>query len=76
MPVKYRVDVLAMLKSNGFSTYKLRKDKLLAENTIQQIRNGDLVSWSNISRICELLHCQPGDILEYAEEGAANAEEG
>ena len=68
MPVKYRVDVLAMLKSNGFSTYRLRKDKLLAENTIQQIRNGDLVSWSNIGRICELLHCQPGDILEFVED--------
>ncbi|HJC00219.1 MAG TPA: helix-turn-helix transcriptional regulator, partial [Candidatus Flavonifractor merdavium] len=45
----------------------LRKEKLLAESTIQQLRKGDLVSWANISRICALLNCQPGDILEYCE---------
>ena len=65
MPVKYKVDILGALKENGYTTYKLRKDKLLAENTIQQIRNNELVSWTNIGRLCDLLHCQPGDILEY-----------
>lgn len=69
MPVKYKIDVLEALKGKGFSTYKLRKEKLLAENTIQQLRSGDLVSWVNIGRICELLNCQPGDILEYEGEG-------
>lgn len=69
MPVIYKTDILAALKESGYSTYRLRKDKLLAEATIQTIRGGGLVSWENISRICGLLHCQPGDILEYREEG-------
>lgn len=64
MPVKYKVDVLAALKAAGYSTYKLRKEKLLGESVLQQIRNGTLVSWSNLGRICELLHCQPGNIIE------------
>lgn len=68
MPVKYKVDILAVLKDKGFTTYKLRQEKLLAENTIQQLRKGDLVSWANISRICSMLDCQPGDILEYEQE--------
>lgn len=68
MPVKYKIDILAALKEKGYSTYKLRKDKLLAEATIQTIRGGGLVSWENISRICSMLNCQPGDILEYVEE--------
>lgn len=68
MPVKYKIDILSALKGKGYSTYKLRKDKLLAEATIQTIRSGGLVSWENISRICSMLQCQPGDILEYVED--------
>ncbi len=65
MPIKYKIGVVAALKEHGYSTYKLRKEKLLAENTIQQLRNGRVVSIENISRICAMLNCQPGDILEY-----------
>ena len=68
MPVKYRIDVLAALKDAGYSTYKLRKEKLLGESVLQQICEGVPVSWANLGRICELLNCQPGDILEYVEE--------
>lgn len=65
MPIAYKIDVLAALKAKGYSTYRLRKDKLLAEATIQAIRSGGLVSWDNMARICSMLECQPGDILEY-----------
>lgn len=68
MPIIYKKDILAALKAAGYTTYKLRQDKLLSENTIQQLRNNQLVSWVNISRLCKLLDCQPGDILEYEEE--------
>ena len=68
MPIKYKGDILAWLKEAGYSTYKLRKDRLLAENTIQQLRSGVLVSWAHIGRICALLNCQPGDILEYTDD--------
>lgn len=68
MPVLYKIDILTALKEKGYSTYRLRKDKLLGEATIQAIRGGVLVSWENISRICSMLDCQPGDFLEYKEE--------
>ena len=69
MPVQYKVNVLAALKASGHNTTNLRREKLLAESTIQQLRTGNLVSGATIGRICELLGCQPGDILEYAPEG-------
>ena len=68
MPIRYKTDMLATLKEKGYSTYKLRKDKLLAESTVQALRRGDMVSLENIARLCCLLQCQPGDILEYVEE--------
>lgn len=65
MPIKYKIDVLAALKAAGYTTYRLRKEKILAESTMQQFRAGEIVSTENLSRLCELLNCQPGDILEY-----------
>ena len=74
MPVQYKINVLAALKANGHNTTNLRREKLLAESTIQQLRTGSLVSWTNIGRICELLGCQPGDILEYVPDAEAGQE--
>lgn len=68
MPLIYKADILAMLKAAGYSTYRIRKEKLLSESTVQKLRRGEGVAWDNLSAICRLLHCQPGDLLEYVEE--------
>ena len=65
MAIKYRIDVLVALKAAGYSTYKLRKDKIMSESTIQKFRDGEIVNTDNLSLVCKLLNCQPGDILEY-----------
>lgn len=71
MALKYKIDVLAALKAAGYSTYKLRKEKLLGEATLQQLRNNELVSWKNIETLCRLLDMQIGDIIEYVPDEAA-----
>lgn len=68
MPIFYKIDILDALKDRGFSTYKIRKEKLLAESTVQALRRGDLISLDNVARICSMLQCQPGDILEYVSD--------
>lgn len=71
MPVQYKKDVLEALKAAGYSTYRLRREKLIGERAIQQIRSGELVSWAVIGKLCELLECQPGDLVEYVPESAS-----
>lgn len=68
MPVRYKIDVMAALKNAGYSTYRLRKEKLIGEATLTRIRSGEMVSWENIATLCRLLDCQIGDIVEYTEE--------
>ena len=65
--LRYKIDILEKLKEIGYSTYKLRKDKLIGEAQIQKIRNGELASKETLNTICKLLNCQPGEILEYIE---------
>ena len=36
--LRYKIDVLKELKNNGYSTYRLRNDKLMGEAQIQKIR--------------------------------------
>ncbi len=74
MPIIYRIDVMAALKEKGYSSYKLRKEKLLGEATMTDIRKGQIVSLENLTRLCKLLECQPGDILEYVPEETEGAE--
>ncbi len=68
MPLVYKIDILSALKENGYNTSILRKEKLLAEGVIQSLREKKPISWTNIAKICKLLNCQPGDIMEYTED--------
>ena len=68
MALVYKMEVLQALKARGYNTNRLRKEKLLAESTIQKLRKKVPISWDNIDRICSLLDCQPGDLIEYIRE--------
>ena len=69
MALKYKLDILEALKEKGYSSYYLRKEKLLSESTIQKLREGEGVSWDNLNTFCKLLECDISDILEYQKEG-------
>ena len=68
MALKYKIDILEALKEKGFSSYNLRKEKLLSESTIQKLRSGEGVSWDNLDTLCKLLDCDISAILEYQKE--------
>lgn len=63
--IKYKMDIITALKDAGYSTYKIRKDKIFTESQLQNIRNDKLLTQEALNKICNLLNCQPGDILEY-----------
>lgn len=63
MPIAYKIDILKELKKRGYNTNRLRKEKLLSEGVIQSLRVGRSISLQNIGKICDLLECEPGDIL-------------
>ena len=64
----YRIDILEALKQKGYTSYKIRKDKLIGEAQLTKIRKGEIASKETLNTICKLLNCQPGDILQYIDE--------
>ena len=73
MAIRYKVDILAELKKKGYSSTRIREEKLIGQSYLQQLRRGELVSWKTLDTICSLLECQPGDLIEYVEEQTENA---
>lgn len=63
--LKYKIDVISALRNKGYSTYRIRKEKIMTEGQLQQIRCNKLLSHDALNYLCKLLDCQPGDILEY-----------
>lgn len=63
--IYYKIDVLKTLKDNGFSTYKIMKDKIIGMSSIQKIRDNEIVSMSTLDTICRLTNLQPADIIGY-----------
>lgn len=67
MPLQFKKDVVSALKEKGYTTYRIRNEKLLSESTVQKLRAGKGVSWENIETLCRLLECQPADLMEYVD---------
>lgn len=65
MAIRYKVDILAELKKKGYSSTRIREERLIGQSYLQQLRRGELVSWKTLDTICSLLECQPGDLIEF-----------
>lgn len=64
----YKIDVLEALKAAGYNTNRLRKEKLIGENSIQYIREGKMISAKSLDVVCRLLDMQPGNIIKYVDD--------
>ena len=67
--LRYKVNILSELKNAGYSSYRMRQEKILSEGTLQKMRGGDTtVTLASLEPICRILHCQPGDLVEWVED--------
>ena len=67
MPIDY-TKLFELMKEKGLTTYRIRKEKIISEGTLQKLRENKAVSTESISALCKALGCQPGDIIEYVPE--------
>ncbi len=66
--LRYKINILEELKKAGYSSYRMRQEKVLAESTLQRIREGNTsIELESLGVICNILRCQPGDLVEWVE---------
>jgi len=64
-----------LLEEKGWTTYKIRQEKLIGQGTLTALRNGTGgLDSKTISRLCKVLNCQPGDLMEYVEDNIKEAD--
>ena len=65
MAISYQ-KLFRLLEEKGWTTYKIRKEKLIGQGTLTALKNGTGgLDSKTISRLCEVLDCQQGDLMEY-----------
>ena len=64
--LKYKKNVMELLKNAGYSSYFLEKNKIFGSKDLQKMRTeSGMIGSKCLDRLCGLLHCQPGDLIEY-----------
>jgi putative transcriptional regulator len=59
------VDILELLRKNGWSGYRLQKAGLISNGTIVRLRHRQSISTETLDTICRLCNCQPGDLMRW-----------
>ena len=67
MPFKYD-KLFDLLKQKGITSYRIRKENIISQAALTKMKNGEgNIDTRTLERLCAVLHCQPGDIMEYIE---------
>lgn len=67
MPVSYD-RLFALMKERGIKKIDLRNTYGINPKTVNSLANNRSVTVDTIIQLCEILDCQPGDLMEYVKE--------
>ncbi len=71
MPIIVNLDVMMAKRKMSLNELSQRVDITLANLSILKNNKAKAVRFSTLEAICNALDCQPGDILEFVPEEAA-----
>ena len=72
MPISYK-RLFDLLEKNRWTTYRIRKEKLMGQGTLTALKNGTGgLDSKTIAKLCKVLKCQPGDLMEYIQDETEN----
>ena len=68
MPIIVNLDVMMAKRKMSLNELSEKVGLTLSNLSILKTGKAKAVRFSTLEAICEVLHCQPGDILEYVNE--------
>ena len=68
MAIVINLDVMMAKRKMGLTELSKEVDITMANLSILKNNKAKAIRFSTLESICEVLHCQPGDILEYVED--------
>lgn len=68
MPIIVNLDVMMAKRKISLNELSAKVDLTLSNLSILKTGKAKAIRFSTLDAICKALDCQPGDILEYADE--------
>ena len=68
MAIRLNLDVMMARRKMSLTELSDRVGITMANLSILKTGKARAIRFQTLNKICESLHCQPGDILEYIEE--------
>ncbi len=75
MPIVVRIDVLLAQRRMGVGEFAEKVGLTPANVAVLKNGRAKAVRFSTLESICEVLDCQPGDLLQWVPEGATDGAE-
>ena len=75
MGISYR-KMLDIFEERKITSYTVKRDGVIGQASWKKIHEGGNIDMRTLGSLCEYLHCQPGDLLEYVEECNATLRKG
>ncbi|MCH5186885.1 MAG: helix-turn-helix transcriptional regulator [Oscillospiraceae bacterium] len=55
-----------LLSENGYTASRVKQENIISQGTYYGLKNGTAgIDARTINKLCALLNCQPGDLMEY-----------
>ncbi|RGD16799.1 XRE family transcriptional regulator [Subdoligranulum sp. AM23-21AC] len=67
MPISFR-PMRQLMEQKKISFYRLANEGIDAQ-TLQRIRHDKPVTTETLGKLCEIMECQPGELIEYLKGG-------
>lgn len=72
VPISFR-PMRQFMEDNHISFYRLANEGIDAQ-TLQRIRHDKPITTDTLGKICSIMKCQPGDLIEYIDDNCESAE--
>ena len=76
MPIVVRIDVELAKRKMSVGEFSERVGLTPANVAVLKNGRAKAVRFSTLEAMCRVLHCQPGDLLEFVEDGTTAASRG
>ena len=63
--IRFKVDIIKELKEAGYNSTRMRREKIMSQGSMTDMRKGICPGMKTLNTICKILGTQPGVLIEY-----------
>ena len=62
--IRYKIDIMKELNNKGYNYMRIKKEKLLSSQTLENVKLGKSITLDTLNKICLMKNLQPKDVIE------------